>query len=728
MNKLIIAEKPSVAQRIAASLAEGPYKQLAFNGIRYYEITNGGEALYVVAAAGHLFTIKQKDSAKGFPIFDIEWAPSYKVNASAYFTKKYLDVINEIGRKCSIFINACDYDIEGTVIGTNIIRFITGKDVNSSLNPSSILRMKFSTTTKEDLVDSYKNINQFDKSNFDAGEARHMLDWMWGINLSRALMRSLFANGIKKVISIGRVQGPSLAILSKRELEIKNFVSKPYWKIYLLSKGVEFENKRGEIYNESTADEILKKSKAARTVVKEVEKKENYIRPYPPFDLTSLQLEASRVFGIDPTKTLAIAQSLYERAYISYPRTSSQKLPYTLNLPRIIMEISKNEKYKALAETLIKERRFKPAEGQKEDEAHPAIFPTGIAPKELSQEEEKIYDLIVKRFLACFADYATIENTKVTLDAEGEIYAASGEVNKKLGWMDLYKPYVQPKNNPIDKFIEKEEAKAEKIFKKSLKTLPPKRYTKAGLIALLERKDLGTKATRAEIIDTLFKRGYISGSSITVTDFGMSVYKALSESCKEILDEELTRKLENDMQGIIHNKTTKEAVINEGKEIISKIISEFKENEVKIGKSLKQGLDKSANSDILGKCTCGGDLVIRRSNKGNSFVGCTNWPTCKITYPLPHSAKIVPTGKVCEVCHTPKVKVFRRGRKVFEMCLDPNCPTKKDWGKNTTSEEPLQVKTALELKETGATTTSAEPEPKASRAKSIKRIKKKAKR
>jgi DNA topoisomerase-1 len=721
MNKLVIAEKPSVAQRIAASLAEGPYKQLAFNGIRYYEINNAGDILHVVAAAGHLFTIKQKDSAKGFPIFDIEWAPSYKVNSKAYFTKKYLDVINEIGRKCSIFINACDYDIEGTVIGTNIIRFITGNDVNSSINPSSILRMKFSTTTKEDLVESYKNINPFDKSNFDAGEARHMLDWMWGINLSRALMRSLSVNGVKKIISIGRVQGPTLAILAKRELEIKNFISKPYWKVYLLSKGVEFENKRGEIYDEKIADEALKKSKASHIVVQAVEKKENYVRPFPPFDLTSLQLEASRVFGIDPTKTLAIAQALYERAYISYPRTSSQKLPYALNLPRIITDISKNEKYKESAGMLIKKRGFRPAEGQKEDEAHPAIFPTGVMPKELSQEEEKVYDLIVKRFLACFADYATVENTKVTLNANGEIYTASGEVNKKLGWIEIYKPYVQPKNNPIDKFLEKEEVTADKISKKSLKTLPPKRYTKAGLIALLERKDLGTKATRAEIIDTLFKRSYISGSNISVTDFGMSVYNALSESCKEILDEELTRKLEEDMLGIMHNKTTKEAVISEGKEMINKIINEFKENEAAIGKSLKQGLEKSNNSDILGKCICGGDLVIRHSKKGSAFVGCTNWPTCKITYPLPHSAKIIPTGKVCEFCHTPKVKVFRRGRKVFEMCLDPNCPTKKDWGKNTTTEEVPQVKTALELKAEG---TAVNPQKQAKAPKSVKASKK----
>ncbi len=681
MNKLIIAEKPSVAQRLASSLAEGDYKRFSFEGVSYYELKNGEDIIYVVAAAGHLFTIRQKEGSKGFPIFEIEWVPSYKANKNAYFTKKYLDTIAEIGKRCSLFINACDYDIEGTVIGTNIIKFIQNGDVNSEVKKGQLLRMKFSTTTKEDLLESYRNINPFDENNFNAGETRHILDWMWGINMSRALMRSLYANGIKKIVSIGRVQGPTLAILAKRELEIKDFVPKPYWKIFAVFKGVTFENSRNEIFEKKVADEALERSRQKEAFVQKVENKEVIERPLPPFDLTSLQVEASRVFGMDPSRTLAIAQSLYERAYISYPRTSSQKLPYSLNLPRIIYEIGKNERYKALADELIKAKRFKPAEGKKEDEAHPAIYPTGIEPKSLTAEEEKVYDLIVKRFLSCFADYATIQRTNVVINANDELYKASGEVLEKEGWRKFYAPYVEMKNVEIPKFEEGERLKAEKIFQKEAKTTPPKRYTKASLISLLEKKNLGTKATRAEIIDTLFKRNYIEGSSIKVTDFGMSVYNALKENCKEILDEELTRKLEEDMDNIMRGKAKKEEVIEEGKKIIESIIKEFKAKEAEIGKSLKEGLQETSKGEVLGKCKCGGDLVIKRSKNGKSFVGCTNWPNCNVTYPLPQAAKIVPTGKTCEYCHTPIVKIFRRGKSVFEMCLDPECPTKKEWGK-----------------------------------------------
>ncbi len=558
--------------------------------------------------------------------------------------------------------------------------------------------MRFSTTTQEDLLRAYKEMSEYDKSYFEAGEARHMLDWMWGINLSRALIRAMQSTGVKKVLSIGRVQGPTLGILAKREYEIREFKPQDYWKLFLSYSGTEFESRRGNIFEKKVAEEILEKVKKAEVQVKLVETKDSELRPYPPFDLTSMQLEASRVFGIDPSKTLAIAQSLYERSYISYPRTTSQKLPYTLNLPRIIKMLAGAEKYKAHAERLIAGARYRPAEGIKEDEAHPAIYPTGELAKKLAPEEEKIYDLITRRFLSCFAEYAVMEYKKIVLDAAGEEFEATASKVRKRGWMEFY-TYHRPKESELpglepDKVIE-----PEKIYTKKLVTEPPKRFTKATLIALLEKKDLGTKATRAEIIDTLFRREYIKDSRIEVTGIGLSVYKALSEYCGEILDEELTRKLESDMESIMKGSAKEEDVVNEGQEIIRKIIKEFKENEKGIGEELQKGLKELNDSSIIGTCLKdGGNLIIRRSKAGKNFVGCSNWPNCDNTYPLPQGAKIVPSGKVCEICKTPKVKVFRRGKRPFEMDLDPNCASKKDWGKPKEPEEKIEVKKASEIK------------------------------
>lgn len=319
-------------------------------------------------------------------------------------------------------------------------------------------------------------------------------------------------------------------------------------------------------------------------------------------------------------------------------------------------------------------------EGRKEDEAHPAIYPTGELATKLSEEEGKLYDLIARRFLSVFADFAEVEHTNVLLSIGEEKYDARGSRLTKSGWLSFY-PYYKPEESDMPKFDAGSQVDVEKSQLKKLVTQPPDRYGKASLIALLESKDLGTKATRASIVDTLFNRGYLNNKRIEVTDYGMSVYSALKDNCPPILDPELTRKLELDMEDIIHGKTTKQQVIQEGKDLITNIITIFNKNEKQISAGLSKGLEKTNESNIIGKCLKdGGNLVIKRSRLGKQFVACGNWPNCNNTYPLPQGAKIVPTGKVCELCHTPKVKVFRQG-KVFEMDLDPNCESKKNWSK-----------------------------------------------
>lgn len=688
MNRLIIAEKPSVALRVALSLSESSPKTNVLNGIKYYEAHRKGETLYILAAVGHLFSLHQKGKTHELPIFEIEWTPSYKMNTKSYFTKKYLDALQEIGKKCNFFVNACDYDLEGTIIGSNVIKDIVNGDPNKPIGETfgNVARMKFSTTTKEDLEYAYENMSKFDFNNLYAGEARHILDWMWGINMSRVLMNALYTGGVKKVMSVGRVQGPTLGILAKRELEIKDFKPEPFWTLHLIYKGVDFENKRGNIFEKQVAEEALVETENNKATVKEVQVTEESRYSFPPFDLTSLQLEASRTIRMDPSRTLAIAQSLYEKSYISYPRTASQKLPATLNLRRIISGIAQNEKYSELANMLIKDSRFRPREGIKEDEAHPAIYPTGEKPKTMTDEEEAIYDIITKRFLACFAEPAAIENTKIIIVAGKEEYQASGNIIKKKGWLAFYN-YYKPEEISLEKPKTGEEIKPDDLKMKEGKTEPPKRYTKASLIALLEKKDLGTKATRASIIDTLFNRGYIVNSKIEVTGFGMSVYESLNKYCSQILDEDLTRRLEKDMEKISHGALKESDVVMQGKNIISDVVTTFKKNGKEIGMELSKGLKESELTNVLGPCKkCGkGELIIRRSRNNKLFVGCSTWPACNNSFPLPQYAKIVPLHKMCEICGTPMIKVFSKG-KVYEMDINPECPKKKDWAKKKEGE------------------------------------------
>jgi len=666
MPTLIIAEKPSVARRIVSSLSER-YEKLKKYNVTYYRLFIENDEYYVASAVGHIFTIAQKGNERSYPIFDVCWKPSFEVNKGAYFTKNYFLVLNEISKKCNRFINACDFDIEGSVIGTNIIKFFG--------NLQNAYRMKFSTLTDEELKQSFKNLLPLDINNYYAGEARHILDWIWGINLSRALMEAIKKAGRRKILSIGRIQGPTLALVAEREKEIESFVPKPYWRIFAKVDGIDFENVKGKIFEKEKAEEIYRNCKN-EGVVEKIERKRVFLRPLPPFDLTSLQVEAYRLFNFSPSKTLALAQSLYEKALISYPRTSSQKLPKGINFNGIIQRF-KSTNLKDFASELIEKGRFIPVEGKKEDEAHPAIYPTGILPKALKKDEELLYELIAKRFLACFFESDEIEEIKVTAKFGDEKFSANGRVIIKEGWSKVYDYYKIEENKSIEKLKEGEKIKAE-IEMKEEKTKPPSRYTRASLVKKLEELNLGTKATRAEIVDTLFERGYLEGESIKITSLGKTVYETLKIYAKEILDQKLTRDMEMELEAIQKQKEVENTVIEKWKKVLAEILKEFKKGEKEIGKELfkiaSEEDEKERKKNILGKCKCGGDLIIIRTKKGR-FVGCSNYPQCKETYPLPQKGIIVPTGKVCKECGAPIIKVFLGKGKVYEKCINPQCKT-----------------------------------------------------
>jgi len=698
--KLVICEKPKVAEKIAYAIGKGKAERKSVNGVSYYEVERDGDHVVVVSAVGHLYTLRQAEGSGGYPVYNIEWAPSSEVEKEADYTKKYVDAIKKLAPGADEYICACDYDIEGSLIGYNALRFACGTEVGS--------RMKFSALTSDDLETAYLDRGKLDVENALAGEARHMLDWFYGINLSRALMASIRSAGAsyKQTMSIGRVQGPALAILAKKEKEISAFVSKPYWELWCKAKDIRFDHVRGRFEKKEEASAAMTAS-AANGSVEKVERKDWLQAPPPPFDLTSLQVEAHRALGIAPARTLELAQTLYEASMISYPRTSSQKLPVKLNLKRIVESLSKNPAYEKIAKAQIAEGRFTPAEGKKEDPAHPAIHPTGQR-GQVGEKETRLYDLIVKRFLACFGKPAKRETLKVSLLSGTEHYATSGSRTVEMGWFDAYAPYVKMDEITLPAFVEGEKVAVSGFKVDEKKTQPPRRYTAASIISELEKMNLGTKATRAAVIETLFKRGYLEGESIRATPFGLAVYDLLAKVAPEIMDEELTKSIEEEMEKIADGENEKKA-IEDGKKVLDAILKKFVGNEKDIGFGLLSGLRQKDFADsMLGKCVkCGGDLRAIRSRMGKQFVGCSGYPECKATYPLPQEAKIMPLGKACEKCGTPLVRVIRKAKKPFEMCIDPMCETKKNWGQpnyqRTATATPATV-----TKATPSTTTSAQ--------------------
>jgi DNA topoisomerase-1 len=688
--ELIVTEKPQAALKIASAL--GNATQRNFNKISYYELERNNKKIIVACAVGHLFTLKQKNGGYQIPTFDISWIPNFLARRGD-FTKRYYDTILKLAKESSSITVATDYDIEGEVIGLNIIRYIC--------NQKDASRMKFSTLTKTELENAYDNKSPtINWGQAIAGETRHYLDWFYGINLSRALMNSIKTTGKFKIMSIGRVQGPALHMIVEKEREILAFKSKPYWQIFITvsNKKHKLELKYiKDIFDKSHLDKF--KDLKGKEISLETIKQQESIPPPSPFNLTTLQMEAYKFYGITPSKTLQIAQSLYLAGLISYPRTSSQKLPDAIGYKDIVKKLARDFK----VEKLI--TRDKPIEGNKTDPAHPSIYPTGNT-QILSGEDEKIYKLIVKRFLSLFCDNALIDNKTVKATLNDLIFSRKGQSIARKSWLDIYPsklkeeeiPDMEGKGEIIDSRIEQKE------------TQPPKRFSPASIISELEKRNLGTKATRSSIVETLYDRGYVQGQSIQATPLGISLISTLDKYSPIIIDEKLTRDFELEMDNIqrMHDKTKQEKkeneIIEKAKITITNISKDFEKSKNKIGQELvdanTEHREQQKRENAIIKCPkCGkGDLSINYSKKTRRFfVSCNAYPECKNTYSLPPNGQIKKTDKNCEECTWPMLTRLSKGKKPWTFCFNPQCPTNSKWAQKREENAAKQVQSKEEL-------------------------------
>ncbi|MBS3124349.1 DNA topoisomerase I [Candidatus Woesearchaeota archaeon] len=691
MTELIITEKPSSAQKVAEALADGKPIKNKFKQSSFYELSHKGQDIIVTSAVGHLFGLaEEKKKSWSYPVFEIKWVPSNEILKDAKYVKDYIEAIASLSKKVDSFTIACDYDVEGEVIGLNVVRFVCHqKDAN---------RMKFSTLTKPDLIEAYEQkMKHLDWGQALAGETRHKLDWFYGINLSRALTASVKAAGSFKVMSAGRVQGPALKILVDREREIEAFKPEPFWELYLHGnysdknlKGasaskddssnaeIEAKHHKDKFTDLKEVQTILKKVEGEKEAkVKDVKRNKRQQAPPYPFDLTTLQSESYNLFHITPKETLALAQNLYLAGVTSYPRTSSQQLDPKLGFKKILTDLTKQPEYDKLCSELLKLKDLKPNNGNKTDPAHPAIYPTGLVPSTLKPNERKLYDLIVKRFMATFAQPAVRETMEVSLDVKEEVFICKGTRTLEENWHIFYKPYVKLEEVTLPDMKIGEVVKIKKIEKVDKETQPPNRYNQSSIIKELEKRNLGTKATRADILDRLFQRNYVEGIKITVTKLGMETIKVLEKYAPLIVDEKLTADFEGEMDLIREGKTKQETVLEKAKKFLIGLLDDFKKKEVQIGKDIIQSVrDTQEKQNYVGICKkCGGNLTIKFGKFGR-FIACDKYPACKVTFKLPATGLVKNSEKTCELCNSPKIMVIQKGKRPHEFCINPDCKSK----------------------------------------------------
>ncbi|HLC92183.1 MAG TPA: DNA topoisomerase I [archaeon] len=673
MLKLVIAEKSIAGQNIASLLAGKDVRATSLGSAQVFSFKIGNEDYMVIPLRGH--------------ISDVEFPKKYSHWVGTDLKKLVDAEIDYVGTEAAIIsalktaaktadevILATDADREGESIGVEALNYI------KSINPKiAAKRAYFSAITKKDISDAFSKLSAVDYNFADSADSRREIDLIWGAVLTRFL--SLVSGKLgKDYLSVGRVQSPTLRIIVSREKERLAFIKKSYWELLALfeknSKKFQAEHKKGKFWEKTEAEAaFLKKQEFG--VVKAIKSSKRILKRPTPFNTTDFLRQATTI-GFSAGQAMEIAERLYQMGYTSYPRTDNTVYSETLNLREVLGEVSKVSDFRKDAEFLLAKKTLSPSRGKKETKDHPPIYPVTAAPKEkLGDRDWKIYELIVRRFLATLCDDAITENQAVDIMLGTEPFVAHGQKIVEPGWKAVY-PYSEISEVILPPLSEGEKVRLEKLDMLEKETQPPTRYSESTLLKLMEELGIGTKSTRHTIIQKLYARKYISGSkALEPNEIAFAVVDSLEKHEVDAVKPEMTAFLEKEMDKVAAGRKSKKEVVEASRKLLLRILEGMIKHKDSIGSELRTALRGDSIVGACGKCE-GGQLRMLISKNKKRFLGCTNYPKCTNTYPLPQKGKIEALGTLCDKCGTPKIKVVGQ-RYRFEMCVNMDCETKNEW-------------------------------------------------
>ena len=718
--KLVVAEKNIAAQKIAQLLSDAgkPKADKVYN-TQVYRFTVDGEDWVSMGLAGHIlapdfpddilfdkkngwysvtedgevlpadvpdglarppYDTKRKPylangiSIKGWKVESLPyltWAPIVKLPAE----KEIIRVLKNLAKKADSVVIATDFDREGELIGSDALNMI--REVAPEL-PAS--RARYSALIKGEVTEAFANLVELDQDLADAGESRQYIDLIWGAVLTRYLTLAKFG-GFGNVRSAGRVQTPTLALVVERERERLAFIPEDYWQIRGMAAhaGADFKisHATARFTDKALAEAAFAHVEGAKTgTVTAVAKRSRKQAAPVPFNTTALQAAAAAE-GISPARTMRIAESLYMSGLISYPRVDNTVYPKTLDIKGIVQGLASGSPALAPVCKKVLAGPLKPTRGKVETTDHPPIHPTGQGnPETLDGGQKKLYNLIARRFLATLMGPATIENTKLSIDVAGEPFTASGDVLVDPGFREAY-PYGLKRDEQLPALNEGDVVDVHDLNFEAKQTEPPARYSQGKLVQEMEKRGLGTKSTRASIIERLYAVKYLKNDPIEPSQLGMAIIDALSEFAPRITTPDMTAELDADMTKVAEGKDTQDHVVDHSRALLAGMLDELIVHKDDLGEAISDAVTADAR---VGACPkCGKDLVMKTSAKTRgSFIGCMGWPECDVTYPVPSGVKVSPLEgdeAVCPECGAPRIKCQPFRQKAYEQCVNPQCPT-----------------------------------------------------
>jgi DNA topoisomerase-3 len=648
--KVCIAEKPSVAREIASVLGANTKHDGYFEG-------NGYQVTYTF---GHLCTLKEandyKPHWKSWDLNNLPMLPEKfetKVVANSGIQKQF-KIVKSLFDKAEVVINCGDAGQEGELIQRWVM--------NEAHYKGEVQRLWISSLTTEAIKEGFENLKpsaHYDNL-FYAGFSRAIGDWLLGMNATR--LYTVKHGGYKQVLSIGRVQTPTLAMVVDRFKEIENFKPQPYWELQTLNRETLFSYEDGRFLKKEDGELLANKVKESDFEIISVEKKNG--NEYAPklFDLTGLQVYCNTKFGFSADETLKIVQTLYEQKVVTYPRVDTTFLPNDI-YPKVPGILQKLTKYTELTQPLLGKKIKKSPKvfNDKKVTDHHAIIPTGIE-SNLQHNQQQVYDIITKRFIAVFYDDCLVANTTVIGKAADVTFKTTGKEILKKGFRVVFEdPNAKEKEADIlPSFVVGEKGPHEPSFLEK-ETKPPNQFTEATLLRametagkqvddedlreLMKENGIGRPSTRANIIETLFKRQYIvrNKKQVLPTPTGIQLIDTIQNEL--IKSAELTGSWEKQLKDIEKGTFTAAAFIKNMKQMVASLVTEVRSetrhanisHAQSIQKEVVKVEQKKAAGILAESCPkCQKATLI----KGKSAYGCGNYKAgCDFVLPYVFAEK-----------------------------------------------------------------------------------------
>jgi DNA topoisomerase-1 len=745
--RLIVTEKNNSAKKIAEILGGSPKSDKSYK-VPYYTWSDAQGDHMTVGLKGHVLNPAFPEGYSNWQKTDLHELIDAKLIKEPT-DKNVVKAVRKLAKEADELVIATDFDREGELIGLEALEQMV--DANPSLvageemeaGTAHVKRARYSALTKEEIERAFNELDELSFPLANAGAARQDIDLLWGATLTRAVSLATRRFG-SNFLSVGRVQSPTLGLVVERELERRAHVPEPFWEVY-----AKFAHPEGSFEAHHKTDKFWKKPEAEAALaatdspgtVTELTKRKNTRKPPTPYNTTAFATDASSRLGITPSRAMRIAEDLYMDGFISYPRTDNTVYPVSLPLKELVASLVKIPEFSA-AKGLL-DRPLEPTRGKKETTDHPPIYPTqAVYPGALEGAHRRVYELIARRFLATFSPPMITESARADIQAGAETYFVRGSIVVDAGFAGIY-TYARSADNELPALEEGQKLDLDGApWMVDKETQPPSRISQGKLLELMEEAGLGTKATRPDIIQKLYDRGYVYNNPPEPSETGIAMYKAFKDHVLRMATPEMTAELEHDMDEIAAGNVTRDKVLEISREMLHGTYDDLFARREELAKVIWAGMDEDKYIGPCKVCEEAGRkhedgspnrLRIIEMRGGKRFVGCEGYnrdepedpDACHFSRPLPgRGYEVWRLEERCTVCdETPRLKVKGFRGRPWNLCLNDDCPTmvemrEKRAERQKAREEADKRKAEAKAAEgTAADSTAASPNGKKSRKK-----------